>query len=102
MKRTWLRNGTMQALRFLACGLFLTALAGCEGQIIGPPTPPGTPPPERASWLSYKYSGELCRLPGARPTECEENAYYCSIGVTGGSAANGTILPIVPPRSLRS
>ena len=50
MNRTLLRNGTMQALRLLACGVFVTALGGCEGQIIDP-----NPPPVRSSWLSYKY-----------------------------------------------
>jgi hypothetical protein len=88
VKRTWLRNGTMQVLRLLACGVFVTALTGCEGQIIGPPTPPGTPPPERASWLSYKYSGN-CVDCAELKDKAEEEAYYCSIGVTGGSAANG-------------
>ncbi len=99
MKRTWLRNGAMQALRLLACGVFVTALAGCDGQIIGPPTPPGTPPPPRALWLSYKYSAGGCTDPNTNCPEIinqvEEDAYYCSIALTGGSAGNG-VDPVDP------
>jgi hypothetical protein len=100
VKRTWLRNGAMQALRLLACGIFFTALAGCEGQIIGPP---GGAPAERSLWLSYKYSAGGCTDPNTNCPEIinqvEENAYYCSIAVTGDSAANGEPLNCADPQS---
>jgi cytochrome c5 len=103
VNRTWLRNGATQALRLLACGVFVSALAGCEGQIIGPPTPPGTPPPARALWLSYKYSEGGCTDRDTNCTEIankvEENAYYCSIAVTGGSAADGEPIDCRDPQS---
>lgn len=85
----------MQALKVLASALFLTVLSGCEGQIIGPPPPPVPPippPPPRAFWLSYKYSAGGCTDHTNCPeitNQVEEQAYYCSIGVTGGSDANG-------------
>lgn len=91
MDRTLLRNGAMQALKVVACAVFLTTLSGCEGQIIGPPPPPIPPippPPARASWLSYKYPTPCVDCPELRD-QVEEQAYYCSIGVTGGSDANG-------------
>jgi len=81
----------MQALKVFACAVFLTTLSGCEGQIIGPPPPPIPPippPPARASWLSYKYPTPCVDCPELRD-KVEEQAYYCSIGVTGGSDANG-------------
>ena len=110
MKRTWLRNGAMQALRLLACGVFVTALAGCDGQIIGPPTPPGTPPPPRALWLSYKYSAGGCTDPNTNCPEIinqvEEDAYYCSIACDGRQRRRTALilltLPIVRRTSLRS
>ena len=83
MNRTLLRNGTMPALRLLACGVFVTALGGCEGQIIDP-----NPPPARASWLSYKYPPNCTDCPELTDIR-EEIAYYCSIGVAGGSHAGG-------------
>jgi hypothetical protein len=86
VNRTLLRSGTLQALRLLACGAFVAALAGCEGQIIGG-QPPNTPA-VRASWLSYKYPQPCVDCPELTD-QVEERAYYCSIGVTGGSAADG-------------
>jgi hypothetical protein len=91
VNRTLLRNSTMPALRVLAGAALLTVLSGCDGQIIGPPTPPVPPippPPPRASWLSYKYSASCQDCPELRD-QVEEQNYYCSIGVTGGSDPNG-------------
>jgi len=86
----------MLALRLLACGVFLIALAGCEGQIIGPP---GGQPAGRSLWLSYKYSAGGCTDPNTNCPEIinqvEEDAYYCSIALTGGSAGNG-VDPVDP------
>ena len=75
----------MQALRLLACGVVLTALSGCDGQIIGPP---GGQPAGKASWLSYKYPTPCVDCPELRD-QLEEDAYYCSIALTGGSDPNG-------------
>ena len=82
----------MQPLKVVACAVFLTVLSGCEGRIIGPPPPPIppiTPPPPRASWLSYKYETAPCVDCPELRDQGEEQAYYCSIGVRGGSDPNG-------------
>jgi hypothetical protein len=86
VNRTLLRNGTLQALRLLACGVFVTALAGCEGQIIGGPPP--NPQVVRSSWLSYKYPAN-CKDCPELTDRVEEFTYYCSIEITGGSFGNG-------------
>ena len=70
-----LRNATMQVLRLLACGVSITALGGCEGQMIDP-----NPPPARTSWLSYKYPPNCTDCPELTDIR-EELAYACSIRV---------------------
>src|SRR6185503_18928008 len=84
----------MQALKVLASAVLLTACSGCEGQIIGPP---GGQPPTRASWLSYKYSASCQGCPELTDP-VEENAYYCAIGVTGGSATSMNALDCTDPQ----
>jgi hypothetical protein len=103
VNRTSLHNSATQTLRYLACGLLLSSLWGCEGQIIGPPPQPGTPPPTRALWLSYKFSPAGCSDAATNCpemiTQVDEDNYYCSIGLTGGSDPDG-VDPVSCPTAL--
>jgi hypothetical protein len=77
-------------IRALAAVALTLGAAGCAGQ----------PPAHTNSWLSYKY-GPACADCGELRDEAEANAYYCSIGITGGSSPGGVDPASCAPGDLR-
>lgn len=79
MIRTTLAGRVTRGADHLAVLVLIALLSACGAQ----------PPAKKTSWLSRKYPTAPCESCPELTDQNEERNYYCSIGVTGGTAAGG-------------